>query len=333
MKKIFRIFAIVLIMTWANSAFAEKMRIAVIDFQAKDVSKNVALKVSELIRNEMVDVGKFTIIERAQMSAILGEHELAQSGCTDVSCAVEVGKLISARKILVGSVMQLGRKIIISGRIVDVEKGVAEFSTNQEAYSLDDLFRAVKEFTKKLALRIEGKRAPQYTNYNQTRKYTPQTPVDSTFFFMMEMSYLKPLGGFADISGAGYGMVFAFGTELTQELVIGLDFGAYMFFDIDDTSSYGSSMYMIPATLRVDFVFSFGSFYFKPLGGVGGMYIMSTGDVAGNGFEPLFKGGGSLGFKIGGGMLLEANVCYVGIIETGGLVSMLAIGGGFGYKF
>ncbi|MCP4129680.1 MAG: hypothetical protein GY754_01570 [bacterium] len=333
MKNLIRVCILFFFVIGANNAFAEKMRIAVIDFQPKDVSKNVAMKVSELIRNEMVDVGKFVIIERAQMSAILGEHELAQSGCTDVSCAVEVGKLISARKILVGSVMQLGRKIIISGRIVDVEKGVAEFSTNQEASSQDDLFRAVKQFTKKLALRIEGKRVPRYTNYNQTRKYTQQTPADSTFFFMMEMSYLQPIGGFASVSGAGMGLVFAFGTELSEEFVMGVDIGSYMFFSVNDgSSSYDELMYMFPATLRVDYILSFGSFYFKPLAGVGGMYILYSGN-AGSGFEPLVKGGAALGYKIGLGMLLEVDVSYVGIIETGGMVSMLAIGGGFGYKF
>jgi hypothetical protein len=40
---------------------------------------------------------------------------------------VEIGKLLSANKVLVGEVNQLDKTTIITVRIVDVSKGVAEF--------------------------------------------------------------------------------------------------------------------------------------------------------------------------------------------------------------
>jgi TolB-like protein len=140
-----------------NGAYAdEKMRIAVLDFEAKDVLEQDALKVSELIRNDMINSGKYIVIERAQMSEILREQEIQQTGCTDVSCAVELGKLLSANKILVGTVMKLGNEIIITGRIVDVEKGTAEFSSKSIARSDNELVAAVTSFVAELTSSIDS---------------------------------------------------------------------------------------------------------------------------------------------------------------------------------
>jgi TolB-like protein len=72
------------------------------------------------------------------------------TGCTETSCAVQVGQLLSARKILVGTVMKMGNKIVISGRIVDVEKGIGERAANQSVTSVDELYDAAGKFTRTL---------------------------------------------------------------------------------------------------------------------------------------------------------------------------------------
>ena len=137
-----------------------KMRIAIMDFEAKDIPKADSIKISELVRNEIVNSGKFIVIERSQMGLILKEQGLQQTGCVDISCAVELGKVLSANKMLVGSVMKMGDKVIITGRIVDVEKGVAEFSEKEVAVdqNAESLIGAVNNFTGKLILRITGER-------------------------------------------------------------------------------------------------------------------------------------------------------------------------------
>ncbi len=151
MKKIILTIIIILITV---PIFAEKMRVAVMDFKGDGVSKATSRKVSELIRGEMINSGEFIVIERGQMAAILEEQGLQQSGCTDISCAVELGKMLSAKKMLVGTVMKMGESVVISGRIVDVEKGVGEFSQDHKAESEMELYMASKEFAQKLTIRI-----------------------------------------------------------------------------------------------------------------------------------------------------------------------------------
>jgi TolB-like protein len=136
----------------------EKMRLAVLDLESKGVSKVIASSVSDLLRTEMVDTGQFTVVERSQMNTILREHELQQTGCTDNACAVQVGKLLSAKKILIGEVNQMGAGVIITARVVDVEKGTADFASSERAGNLNDIDRATKMLAGKLTERITGRR-------------------------------------------------------------------------------------------------------------------------------------------------------------------------------
>ncbi len=135
------------------------MRIAVMNFKAKGVTRTLSINVSELIRNEIINAGTYTVIERAQVNKILKEQGFQRTGCTDISCAVEIGKILSARKILIGTVMKIGGLIIISGRIVDVKTGTGEYSAKESANKEEDLYNAVTRFIQKLTLRTQGKKA------------------------------------------------------------------------------------------------------------------------------------------------------------------------------
>ena len=128
----------------------EKMRVAVLDLAAQGISQRIALTVSDLLRTELVNSGQFTVIERAQMKSILDEQGFQQTGCTDQECAVQLGKLISARKMLVGSVSPLGNAIVLNVRIVDVEKGVVDFAAKEKAESESGLDVAVESIVRKL---------------------------------------------------------------------------------------------------------------------------------------------------------------------------------------
>ncbi|RJP75455.1 MAG: hypothetical protein C4522_20720 [Desulfobacteraceae bacterium] len=131
-------------------AMAEKNRIAVMDLRADGIAKDKALRISELIRTEIVNTGVYTVIERNQMDMVFKEQGIQQTGVINDAYAIKMGELLSAQKILIGTVMQLGDAIIISGRIVDIEKGIAEFAVNQSAANENELLEATKLFCRKL---------------------------------------------------------------------------------------------------------------------------------------------------------------------------------------
>ncbi|MDI6641030.1 MAG: SUMF1/EgtB/PvdO family nonheme iron enzyme [Elusimicrobiota bacterium] len=141
----------------AQEEVEEKLRLAILDLGAKDVSPMTASKVSELLRTAMFNTGLFTVIERNEMETILKEQKLTLTGCVDEKCGLKIGQLLSANKILGGTVMKLGEKIIINARIVDVEKGKLDFAEKTSCTKLDELDTACDEFANKLSARILGR--------------------------------------------------------------------------------------------------------------------------------------------------------------------------------
>jgi TolB-like protein len=110
-----------------------KERIAVLDLKTVDVTAAKSRVISELIRTELINTNKYIVIERSQVDMIFREHGFSSLGVTDDTSAVKIGKLLTAHKILIGSVMKLGESIVVTARVVDVEKGIAEYSARVTA--------------------------------------------------------------------------------------------------------------------------------------------------------------------------------------------------------
>ena len=178
MKRIFFL-TLVFAIAVTQSAFAAKqMRIAIMELKADGVPAREARTVSNMIRTDLINMNKFVVLERAQMNEILKEQGFQQTGCTDASCAVEIGRLLSAKKILVGEVSPMGKTIIITVRIVDVEKGVSEYAAREKAQSEDVLDLSVARITRKLASVIERKSVGSYAHSDSSDRGTagPVTP-------------------------------------------------------------------------------------------------------------------------------------------------------------
>jgi|GEM_PF-1403887 len=169
MRKVIFIIGLILIFT-APPLFTKSIRIAVIDFKAEGIPQGQARKISELIRGELINLRKFKVIERSQMNNIMKEQSFSQIGCADDNCAIKMGKLLSANKILIGTVMVIDNQIIISGRLVDTEKGIGEFSVNQRFEG--DVLNTVKLFVTNLSRRIEGKDLLKKTTTLNKKKTT-----------------------------------------------------------------------------------------------------------------------------------------------------------------
>lgn len=142
------------ILIFAAPAFAEDVTIAVLDLAGKGVPRIVSNAVSDIIRSEFVNIGNFTVVERSQMAAILEEQGLQMTGCTDSNCAVQFGKILSARRIIIGEVSKVAKKVVITVRYVDVQSGKSLFSASGTAPSVDEVDIEAKKVAKDLARRI-----------------------------------------------------------------------------------------------------------------------------------------------------------------------------------
>lgn len=132
----------------------DKVTVAVLDLTAKGVPQIIANAISDIIRSEFVNIGNFTVVERSQMKSIMDEQGLQMTGCTDSACAVQLGKILSARRIVIGEVNKIGEKFVITARYVDVNSGESIFSSTDKSSTLDEVDAATQRLAKDLATRI-----------------------------------------------------------------------------------------------------------------------------------------------------------------------------------
>ena len=107
----------------AKAQSPAKPHIAVLNLDAVGVSEDVALTLSDRLRNELAQTNAFVLVERNQMDKILQEQGFELSGCTSDACAIEAGRLLNVQEICVGSVGKVGNLYTVSLRLINVETG------------------------------------------------------------------------------------------------------------------------------------------------------------------------------------------------------------------
>ncbi len=134
------------------SGFAqERINLTVADFEARNVSQMDAATVSDFLRTELVKSGVFNVVERKNMEKILAEQRFQMTGCTTQECAVKMGKILNAQKVIIGNVAKLGIVYHINANITDVESGRIEISERVTCISEFDFPEKTAELARMLA--------------------------------------------------------------------------------------------------------------------------------------------------------------------------------------
>ncbi len=124
--------------------------IAVADFIGKNVSQADASIVADFLRTELVSTRLFNVMDRNNMDTIMAEQKFQTSGCTEQDCAVEIGKLLNVKHMLVGSLSKLLDSYYITVNVVDVESGKIVASYDSEPVTSTGLKDACKKIVDKL---------------------------------------------------------------------------------------------------------------------------------------------------------------------------------------
>jgi len=121
--------------------------IAVMDLDAHEVELGTARAISDMLRNRIAAAGGVELVERRRLDQILREQDFQQSGRTDPTLAAQVGRILNAQKMILGSISKLGNSYTINTQMVDVETarvdGIRELTC--QPCSPEDLPQAVSE--------------------------------------------------------------------------------------------------------------------------------------------------------------------------------------------
>jgi hypothetical protein len=138
----------------------KKMNMAVTKFKAEGVSESEAVAVENFLETELVSIGGFKVITRSDtdMNAITEEQRTQLSDvCNSEECAVKMGHILGAEKIIIGTFGKLMDTYYIHIKVLDVESGEVIHTDKQKVKTFDDIETATKLIATKISDKFKSK--------------------------------------------------------------------------------------------------------------------------------------------------------------------------------
>lgn len=127
-----------------------RLTIAILDFTAIGVDSTTARAVNENLITQVIKLQKFNVVERSQLKKVLGELNIANTEDFSDETAQEIGLLVGANIVVVGSVTQLGQLITINVRGIEVKSGIAMFAENKSTRNINQLYKIVNDLASEM---------------------------------------------------------------------------------------------------------------------------------------------------------------------------------------
>jgi len=153
--------------------------IAVIDFDARNISVGEVVTLTDRFRDELIKTNQFTVIERGKMEEVLKEQGFQQTGCVSDECVVEVGQLIGVEQMVGGSIGKVGNIYSVSARIIEVASGkIIKVTTYDFEGNISNLLTVgMKEVARILVIGTKGRTAEDIVGYGDV--YITTDPSDA----------------------------------------------------------------------------------------------------------------------------------------------------------
>jgi len=118
----------------------------------KGITRSQCTLLTDIVIEELVKIGKYKVIDRANRDKILGEVGFQQTGCVEGKCTVEAGRILGVGKIVVGSIVKLGKTFFVTLQLVNVETATVEVAAKSKCKNceLDNLAETVANAARKL---------------------------------------------------------------------------------------------------------------------------------------------------------------------------------------
>ena len=101
-------------------------------------------EIQDKLINALVDRG-ISVVERSRLEEVLREQKLSYSGLVDLGSAKQVGKLLGADAIILGSIRDASNSVATNLRLVDLESGVALAGASVEVAKTPDIANGLKQ--------------------------------------------------------------------------------------------------------------------------------------------------------------------------------------------
>ncbi len=223
MKKIISIILVVTL--WSNFAFGQTPTAAVVSVYTQGVKISPEMAES-LLRIELTKSEKFNVFDKLDMLEILTEQQIDVSNCFGKNCLLNIGKIAEVDKMITGSIENLGKKIVMTVKILDVKSGKYDKIAVEEFINLDTELQIMMQITMNKALGIEND--PEMLNNFVYYNLPPEAPITYTKNNGPRMGVALVTGDMStiltsDLADGGWDLPFPVLTQLGYQLE-----GAYL---------------------------------------------------------------------------------------------------------
>jgi hypothetical protein len=129
-----------------------RLRVTLLPPEKKGPTATLAETVYDHLLTVFVNQGRFHLVERERLEAILREQQLSQTALVDPDTAVKIGKIAAAEGMLLGTVTETPNALEVFTRFVDVE--TATVLAAVDVYGEDLNLRTVGNLMEGLALKL-----------------------------------------------------------------------------------------------------------------------------------------------------------------------------------
>ena len=157
-----------------------KQNIAILELTGSGIDSSNLRALTEKLSYELLATDSFSVLERSEMAMILKEQEFQQTGCTDATCAVEVGQLLNVDEMVVGSVNKLGSLYTIMLRSLNVGTGevVRSASVDCYDYQVEDLMISAMKHVSLLFAGVDKERVNKIAPLKSVKETQPAKSAD-----------------------------------------------------------------------------------------------------------------------------------------------------------
>lgn len=150
------------------------IRIAVVSFEDKTgkAGYDLVRSLIDSTTDELYKTGKFTLLERDRIGTILQEQKLSMTGLIDSNTAADIGKVIGADYVLIGTILNYGESVqenTLNGADLSGGKfGIGGLSVNKLNLFVDLTIRIIEVDTGKILFSSSGSDSYRKTAYGLT---------------------------------------------------------------------------------------------------------------------------------------------------------------------
>ena len=169
-----KLFTLIALFTISLTSFAQVPTAAIVSVYTQGVKISPEMAES-LMRIEVTKTGKFNVLDKLDMLEVLNENQIDVSNCFGKKCLTTVGSQAGVDKMITGAIENLGKKIVITVKLLDVKTGNYDKIAVEEFINLDTEVQTMMQITTNKALGIEND--PELLNNFVYFNQPPEAPI------------------------------------------------------------------------------------------------------------------------------------------------------------